>query len=132
MRLLPAVMPPAPSAPKAGPSPPKTTLLISSLLLMVLQVVVPALPSSEVLPSTLPTLATTVLRARCTMLLHGGSSGRVRRTLRRTPTGYTSIAAMLLRRATAVVAAVTPYAAPRSRMNSNAKQYYPPLALLEV
>ena len=89
---------------------------------MVLRVIVLDLPSCVAVPSALPTLATTILRARCTMLLHGGSSGRVRRTLRRTPTGYTSIAAMLLRRATAVVAAVTPYAAPRSRMNSNAKQ----------
>ena len=100
---------------------------------MVLEITKLDLPSCVAVPSTLPTLAgTAILRARCTMLLHGGSSGRVRRTLRRTPTGYTSIAAMLLRRATAVVAAVTPYAAPRSRMNSNAKQYYPPLALLEV
>ncbi len=84
---------------------------------MVLQVVVPALPSSEVLPSTLPTLATTVLRARWAMRLRTGTSGLVLRTLHRLPTTCTSVAAVSVRRVTAFVAPVAPYAAPRSRVD---------------
>ncbi len=77
-------------------------------------------PSSYVLvPSTLPTLATTVLRARCTVRLRTGTSGLVLCTIRRVPTAWASVAAVSVRRATAIVATVAPYAAPRSRVDSS-------------
>ncbi len=76
------------------------------------------LPGYVLLLSTLPTLATTILRARCTMRLRTGSTGLVQCTFRRMPTTCTSVAALSIRRSTALVASVAPYAAPRSRVDS--------------
>ena len=84
---------------------------------MVLEAILLVLPSYVVLPSTLPTLATTILRGLCTMRLRAGASGRVRRAPQRMPTTCTSIAAMLIRSTTTFVASVAPYAAPRSRVD---------------
>ncbi len=44
--------------------------------------------------------------------------GRARRAIRDIPTTYSSVAAVSIRRATTFAAAVTPYAAPRSRVDS--------------
>ena len=79
---------------------------------MVLRVIVLDLPSCVAVPSTLPTLATTVLRARWAMRLRAGTSGLVLWTIPRLPTTCTSVAALSVRRTTAVVATVAPYAAP--------------------
>ena len=98
---------------------PKTTSLPSSLLPMVLRIVLLVLPSYVVLPSALPTLATTVtLRGLWTLRLRMGTSGHVRRTPQRVPTACTSLAALLIRRIAAFVVTVAPYAAPRSRVDS--------------
>ncbi len=70
------------------------------------------------LPSTLPTLATTLLRARCTVRLRTGASGHVRRTPLRMLTTWASLSALSIRRTSTLAAAVTPYAAPRSRIDS--------------
>ena len=103
---------------RGRPSPPKTTTLISSLLPMVLRIVLLVLPSYVVLPSTLPTLATTILRARCSLRPRVVTTGLVQCTFRQMPTTCTSIAAVSIRRAPAFVATVSPYAAPRSRVDS--------------
>ena len=90
----------------------------SSLPPMVLQVTKLKLRKSKVVPSTLLTLATTItLRGLWTLRLRVGASGTVRRTPRRMPTTCTSVAALLIRRITAVVVTVAPYAAPRSRVD---------------
>ena len=59
------------------------------------------------------------------MRLRGDTSGLVQRTIRRMPTAWASIAALSIRRTWAIVVTVAPYAAPRSRIDSNAEQYYP-------
>ena len=86
---------------------------------MVLRVVVLVLPSSGVLHSTLPTLATTItLRGLWSMRLRMSTSGRIRRTSLRVPTTCSFIAAVLIRRIAAVVVTVAPYVAPRSGVDS--------------
>ena len=97
---------------------PKTTSLPSSLLPMVLRIALLDLPGYVLLLSTLPTLATTILRARCTVRLRTGTSGLVLCTIHRLPTTCTSVAAVSVRRTSAFVATVAPYAAPRSRVDS--------------
>ncbi len=92
---------------------------------MVLEITKLDLPSCVAVPSALPTLATTILRARCALRLRSGTSGLVLRSVHRLPTTCTSIAAVSIRRASAFVAAVAPYAAPRSRVDSTLRQNSP-------
>ena len=101
---------------------PKTTSLPSSLLPMVLRIALLDLPGYVLLLSTLPTLATTILRARCTVRLRTGTSGLVLCTIHRLPTTCTSVAAVSVRRTSAFVATVAPYAAPRSRVDSTLQE----------
>ncbi len=91
---------------------------------MVLRMILLDLLSCVLLPSTLPTLAITItIRARCTLRLRTGTSGLVLRAIRRLPTTCTSVAALSIRRISAFVATVVPYAAPRSRVDSNESKH---------
>ena len=97
---------------------PKTTTLPSSILPMVLEAILLVLPSYVVLPSTLPSMATIATRVHWVVPPRKVTTGHAQCALRRIHTVWASIVIMSIHRSAPVVVTVSPYAAPRSRVDS--------------